>query len=102
MSSQNERAAYWSALVAEHRASGRPTADWCRTKGVSFHSFSAWRTRLNKESSADGGWVTVKAQPITAKASSLTLFIGTVRFDVAPGFDQQLLRDVVAALQPPC
>ena len=100
MSELSDRGLYWANALSKQRASGLSAAEWCRNEGVSFNSFAGWRTRLNKEAKVDGGWISVKdAQP---SGRPLTLRIGAAQLDLSPGFDPQLLREVIAALSPRC
>lgn len=101
MSSHADRVRFWTELLSEQKVSGLSVPDFCRDRGVSIHSYRGWRARLNKESSSSGDWVTLKTQQ-SSKSSAITLHIGAVSLDVVPGFDPQLLRDVVDVLQPTC
>jgi len=47
-----ERRAYWSKLLAEHKASGTTIQSFCTLHGVSDHSFYIWRRSLRSEEPA--------------------------------------------------
>jgi hypothetical protein len=102
MASHEDRVRYWTELVSEQKQCGLSVQDFCRDRQVSIHCYRGWRARLNKDASADGGWVTVKPGSEKSHAPAITLRVGAVNIDVASGFDPQLLRDIVAALQMPC
>jgi hypothetical protein len=102
MSSHEDRVRYWTELVSEQKQSGLSVQDFCRERQISIHSYRGWRTRLNKDASLDGGWVTVKSRSDKSASPAIALRIGAVNIDVCAGFDPQLLRSIVAALDPPC
>jgi hypothetical protein len=102
MASHEDRVLYWTELVSEQKLSGLSVPNFCRERGVSIHSYRGWRARLNKETSSGGDWVTVKSHPAIAKPAPITLRVGAVCFDLALGFDPQLVQDIVAALNPQC
>jgi hypothetical protein len=102
MSSHEDRASYWAGLFSEQKLSGLSVPEFCLDRGVSIHSYRGWRGRLNKESSSNRPWVTLKAQPEAVKASVIAVRVGVAVIDIASGFDPQLLREVVKALEPRC
>jgi hypothetical protein len=97
-----DRRAVWSGLIAEQKTSGISVAAWCKERNVSYNSFCNWRTRLNKQAAADGGWVSVAIGASGPSAKPITLRIGAVTIDLSAGFDPKLLRDVVSALETQC
>jgi hypothetical protein len=102
MASHEDRVRYWTELVSEQKQSGLSVQDFCRERQISIHSYRGWRTRLNKEPSPSGEWLTLKSQSRTSAETAITIRIGAAHIDVSTGFDPQLLRDIVAALQMPC
>ena len=109
----------WNALLNDFRRSGLTQAEFCERRGISIHSF---RKRLYRVStpkptpanlpSSDGttsGFlpVTILPDPIPATAASrqpLELCLNNGRrIAVAPGFDPQTLRQLIALVEePPC
>jgi hypothetical protein len=100
MSTKDERAALWSSRIAEQRASGLSQPAFCRERNISFSTFCSWRSRLNKKSAVDAGWINISAADVLAIHKSITVRVGRAVIDLSPGFDPELLRDVVAALAP--
>lgn len=43
------RVEYWRGLLAERERSGESIREFCQRRGVSDHSFYAWRKRIGKE-----------------------------------------------------
>lgn len=108
----------WNALLNDFRRSGLTQAEFCQRRGISIHSF---RKRLYQaptpkptpanSRSADAAAhfvpVTILPDPIPAAAPvpqplELILTSGR-RIAVAPGFDPQTLRQLIALVEEqPC
>lgn len=102
-----KREQFWRQLIRDQRRSGSSIKAFCRSHGVSEPSFFAWRKKLalskSAERQADFVAVRVAPEPIVRSANiEIVLERGrTVR--VVPGFDRQVLRDVLAVLEErPC
>ncbi|HSQ55453.1 MAG TPA: hypothetical protein VLM40_06880 [Gemmata sp.] len=109
----------WNALLNDFRRSGLTHAEFCQRRGISIHSF---RKRLYQAPtpkptpanppSSDGTAphflpVTITPDPIFATAASgqpLELLLNNGRrIAVAPGFDPQTLRQLLAVVEErPC
>ena len=93
---QDERRALWTARVAAQQASGASAVAWCFQQGLSEQSFYTWRKRLATAPASHAiQWAAVSPAPGTG----LTLHVGAVRVEVAPGFDPRVLADVLAVLE---
>lgn len=102
-----KREQFWRQLIRDQRRSGSSIKAFCRSHGVSEPSFFAWRKKLalskRAERQADFVAVRVAPEPIVRSANiEIVLERGrTIR--VVPGFDRQVLRDVLAVLEEqPC
>jgi hypothetical protein len=108
----------WNALLSDFRRSGLTHAEFCQRRGLSIHSFRKrlYRGPVSKPapanpSSSDAAAhflpVTILPDPIPATAASrepLELLLGNGRrIAVAPGFDPQTLRQLIAVVEErPC
>ncbi|MFB5764158.1 IS66 family insertion sequence element accessory protein TnpA, partial [Paenibacillus medicaginis] len=98
----------WIARVADYKASGQTMKAWCATQGVTLNQLKYWLRTLKSrpvstsESPASFIPLALRETARTEVAPSLSLQIGGVRLEVRPGFDPQLLRSIVAALEAPC
>jgi transposase len=107
----------WNAILNEFRRSGLTQAAFCERRGISLHSFRKHLYRVpapkpataNHPSAAAARFlpVTILPDPIPDTAGSpvsLELLLGNGRrIAVAPGFDPQTLRQLIAILEePPC
>ncbi len=112
----------WNVLLGEFRRSGLTQAEFCQRRGISLHSFRKRLYRVpapkpapaNQPSAAAAAHflpVTVLPDPIPAAVISaaacrqpLELLLGNGRrIAVAPGFDPQTLRQLIAIVEErPC
>jgi hypothetical protein len=110
----------WNALLREFRRSGLTQAAFCERHGISIHSFRkhlyrvpAPKPTLANQPSPNATThflpVTVLPDPIPATAAAaspqpLELLLGNGRrIAVAPGFDPQTLRQLIAVVEErPC
>jgi hypothetical protein len=91
---------YWCGLIDEQKASGLSSEHWCKERGVSKHSLSGWKTRLNRLSAQQNGWVSVSLPP--PDRQPLVIRVGVASIEVTTGFDARLLASVVTALSSTC
>jgi len=107
------RAAYWQDRFNEFTSSGLSVHCWCARQGVPEHRFYYWRRKFSKclssnppaaPISAPLEWLPVEIDEQQSPASSslssaITVRIGDLNIDVAPGFDAAHLRAVVTTLR---
>lgn len=120
-SQQNQRkkpeaATRWRKLLEDQHVSGLPITAFCRERGIAASSLFAWRRRLTRGSEETFKPVTVVADAGRRRredrddaatgaielpaASFIELCLrGERRLIVRPGFDRQLLHDVLRALE---
>ena len=109
----------WKALLNDFRRSGLTQAEFCRRRQISLHSFRKhlYQPRPSQDASSDGRPVaddhhhflpvTILPDPTpssTEPTSHLELILPNGRrIAVAPGFDTQTLRRLIAVVEgPPC
>ena len=108
----------WNALLNDFRRSGLTHAEFCERRGISIHSFRKHLYRVpapkpnpanhpSSDAAAHFFPVTVLPDPIPATAASrqpIELLLGNGRrIAVAPGFDPQTLRQLIAVVEErPC
>lgn len=86
------RREYWAEQIKLQEQSGETQAKYCGRNGISDSSFSTWRSRLKKETSATGRFVEV------GKQEPLEVWIGKALIRVPNGSDLSELRRIVDAL----
>jgi hypothetical protein len=106
-SRSQERERFWRRLIAGQPKSGRSVLAWCGEHGVSAPSFYIWRRKLAKLAAERKlrrpQLLPVEIVPSAVDGSVAPLEIelpSRARVSVRPGCDLELLRQVLALLQP--
>jgi hypothetical protein len=98
-----EREQFWRRLIREQERSGSSIKAFCQSQGVSQPSYFAWRKKLAlcKRENARAEFVPVRVVPNTpAESSGIEIVLDRGRrVRVEPGFDRQLLNDVLTVLE---
>ena len=96
----------WRRRLARFQKANCTVREWCEGEGVGIHQFYYWQRRLQETKKSKTPQVSWCAVELIPEASSkppskagLTIHIGKARIEVAPGFQAQTLREVVAALE---
>ncbi|WP_096200295.1 IS66 family insertion sequence element accessory protein TnpA [Bacillus sp. FJAT-45350] len=99
---KSERQLLWQERVASFKESGQSVRAWCAANDVKEHQFRYWLKKVRPvvKNSTAHNWLAVKVedQPPTISENSLTIIVNHVTIEVKPGFDPNLLKDVVKAL----
>lgn len=112
--------ARWARIIAEQRASGMTVARFCEARGIASSSFFPWKRRLAQGAQAGGVGSSTTAVFVEAKVPAASApadapdaegdrrgGVGGIAIElvrgrrvlVGRGFDRQLLRDVIEALE---
>jgi hypothetical protein len=111
MTDKEQRRQLWAARIADFRASGLTMSAWCTANQCSIDQLKYWlykaKDKLPSPSTNSSlRWVPLEAidsQPVAPVSSSLVVWIGQARIELHPGFNPQLLREIVQALgEPSC
>jgi transposase len=125
MAELGSRDEHWAGVISEWRASGLSQVEFCRRRGISDRALNNWlykspyRERaarvLAARAQANGHEETPRFVPVSVVAATGAVDTRTVfaaievvlasgsRIAVPPGFDEETLRRVVAALETrPC
>ena len=102
-----ERVQVWRERLESWSASGLNQKQWCLEHGVSLGQFGYWRKRLREACEAGvvqaksgiNAWCAVQVVDQSPRRG-LEIHVGSACIAVEPGFDEGLLRSVVAALAP--
>lgn len=105
----------WRAIIEQQRQSGLGVSAFCRQRSIPTSSFFCWRRKLSRPAGADGAGfgragsgragqfaaVKVIGQARRAGAAIEVRLRGGRRLLLRSGFDPDLLRRAVAALEGP-
>ena len=104
MKPSSEIRAMRTEQVAAYRSSGLPAQQFCTENQMNIHTLKYWISKLNRETRDDQEpayqWVSLSAE--SAEPSGLQVNVGTVSVQIHPGFDPQLLRQVIQVLLETC
>lgn len=103
MSKSEAASARWARVIREQRESGQTVAALCARRGLAVSSFYPWKRRLVGAGDADGAvFVEAKvgAQDRRDGCGVTVVLRGGRSIVVGPGFDRQLLLEVIEALEP--
>ena len=108
------REAYWRGQVGAWERSGESVRGYCRSRGLSEAGFHFWKRELKRRdagaaSKADGAafaevrlapCAVREAVPSPARGALIEIAVaGSLRIQVHPGFDEETLARVIAALE---
>lgn len=109
MKASPERVEYWQQIVRGYQSSGRCRRDFCQQNEIQIHCLDYWQRKFKKQSTSlaekkSAGWIPlqVSEEEKQGVAGSIRLRIGRVVFDVEPGFDPQLLAELLRVVRSTC
>lgn len=90
----------WEERLERWRASGLSGAEFCRREGIRPWQFYGWKRRIacRVAGSADGGAFVPLSFSRTDPGCGIAVVIGSVRLELAAGFDSTELARAVQAL----
>lgn len=93
----------WEIRIANFKESGLNIKDWCSKEGLKANQLRYWLKKVdnNTEVTAEKPqWipVTVNHTSKEDKKTALSIRIGKAVIEVSPGYDPELLSDVVRTL----
>jgi hypothetical protein len=92
----------WAERIAAYQKSGQTMTAWCTEQGLKVHQLKYWKYKGMERKKTKSTAATFRPVAIANSKSeddSLWIQVGSARIAVRPGFEPQLLRDVVAALE---
>ena len=94
----------WESRVSDFRSSGLSGPQWCAANGVKIHQLRYWTSRFRstekKPADRETQWLSVELEDLRSSRQSnvLPIRVGKATIEVSPGFDPDLLSDVVKTL----
>ena len=99
-----EKRQLWEIRVSDFRSSNQRAPQWCAAHDVKLHQLRYWirkfRSMEEKPTAKATQWLSVEVGEIRSCSHSnvLPIRVGKVTIEVRPGFDPNLLSDVVRTL----
>ena len=102
-----ERQREWDARIAEFRASGQSTKEWCAAHDLKPYQLWYWIRKhktIDTPSARPSEWLAVEVSDLglVDQRSALLIRVGQATVEVKPGFDRMLLSDIVRTLSALC
>lgn len=96
----------WSPRVRTFKESGLSQAEYCRVNKYNVKQFNYWYRKLkNSQNTCEPEkpqWIAVDVGAVPSSNAFLAVKIGSATIEVKPGFNRQLLVEVVEALSKSC
>lgn len=89
----------WEQRLKEFEQSGQTIVTWCKHNEIRTNQFFYWRRKLRLEKKQDESqikWIAVPKNP--AKTCGITITLGQIKIEITPGFDPELLREIIEVL----
>lgn len=105
MTNKERRLQEWMTRIADYRASGLTMAAWCLAHSFSNEQLKYWirKTKTTSPSSLSPQFVPLTTTDEDSSVSSLVVHIRKARIELRAGFNPQILREIVQALDDaPC
>jgi hypothetical protein len=94
---------HWQERITSYRTSGLTMKKWCDANGCTMDQLKYWLYKRIKKSNKKAKQTSPALVPVTVAAdpaiSPLWIEVGLARIEVRPGFEPELLREVIAALR---
>ena len=100
-----ELRAEWKKRVAAFKASGQTAKEWSKEKNVKLNRLHYWCRKYKEDApSKETKWAPVELGYLDATQtnSNITVKVGKASIEVKPGYDRNLLRDLVNTLSGIC
>jgi hypothetical protein len=103
----NELRHEWENRITDLLSSDQSIPAWSIANNLKIHQVRYWLCKLKTKSQPDVDstpqWLSVKiGNPKSEHSANLCIKVGAATIEVQPGFDPELLLDVVRALSATC
>jgi hypothetical protein len=106
MKANPKRVEYWQQMVRGYQNSELSRRDFCQQNEIQIHCLDYWQRKFRMQTAETvepkpAGWIPlqVSEEETQGIAGGVRLRIGRVVFDVAPGFDPQMLAEVLRVVR---
>jgi len=96
----------WKVRVDNFKKSGQSMSGWCKENDLKVHQLRYWLEKYDLQQQANSvgsKWVSVEVKDKDVyKDRVISVRIDQAIIELKPGFDPELLRDVIVALNVKC
>ncbi len=108
MKSNQEVSEYWRQHVRSFESSGMSRKQYCNHKQIKGHQLDYWRKKFRESTpvaqAPTEAWIPVRIhdEQDIERPCGIAVRIGRLEIEVRPGFDRQLLADLIRVVVPVC
>ena len=109
MKATPERVGYWQQMVNGYQNSGLSRSEFCRHNEIQIHCLDYWQRKFRKQTAGPvakkpAGWIPLQVsdEEKAGYGGGIRLRIDRVVFTLEPGFDPQLLAEVLRVVRSTC
>lgn len=100
----------WEGRLKEFAGSRNSLTAWCREQGLPVHQAKYWQHKLRRNESAGAQspqWLTLEIDgpsetALKRQAATLCIKVGPAVIEIQPGYNVELLKDVIRTLDKIC
>ena len=106
MKTNPEKANYWRQQIEAIKSSGLTRRAYCEKNEIKLSTLDYWCQKLSRSEKENNqankaGWIPLQIAE-GGSASGIDLRVGRITVVVKPGFDRELLAEVIRAVDPIC
>ena len=101
---RTEKKHMWESRISACRSSGQSISTWCEAHQINRKTYYYWLKKLSNEEAGATEWIALDLgeQPTDEQEPTLLVKVGSAVIEVKPGFNRNLLSEVVQTLQDLC
>lgn len=96
----------WETRIGEFKDSGQSGAAWCAENNVNVHQFYYWMRRFKTSESTEAQsskWLSLEvSNQVQETTNNLLVRVGEVTIEVKPGYNPELLLNVIRTIRTLC
>jgi hypothetical protein len=101
MKSNPEKTNYWRQHIEALKVSGLSRTAYCEANQIKLTTLDYWRQKFNfSEKKNDESWIPIKIAE--DRSPGIDLHVGRIAIVVKPGFDRELLIELLQTINAIC
>ena len=94
----------WEARIADFKSSGQSAKEWCNANNIKPSKLHYWlrKFKSDEQSSGSSQWLPVEVDDTHSNGHAVVIKIGKAAVEIKPGYDRELLFDVLRTLSALC
>ncbi len=94
----------WEVRMADFKASGQTAKEWCNANNIKRSKLHYWLRKFgsNEQSFKSSQWLPVEVDDTHSNSHIVVIKIGKAVVEVKPGYNRELLFDILRTLSALC